>query len=179
MHDLKIASKTDSAPMHEPIYYGQAQTPFGLCLCASLEDRLCWASFEKDADTSLARLQRQWRGQLREDKTLATEWSRKVLDHLNTGKSTLQLLLLGGTAFQRAVWQALLKIPRGQTTSYQGIALAIGKPKAVRAVGQAVGANPLAIIIPCHRVVRKNGTLGGFAYGSDFKQALLAVEQKA
>lgn len=165
--------------MHEPIHYGQAQTPFGLCLFASLEDRLCWASFEKDTDTSLARLQGQWRRQLQENKALATEWSRKVLEHLESGKSSLQLLLLGGTVFQQAVWQALLKIPRGQTASYQDIALAIGKPKAVRAVGQAVGANPLAIIIPCHRVVRKNGAIGGFAYGADFKQALLAIEQKA
>ncbi|MEJ6594720.1 bifunctional DNA-binding transcriptional regulator/O6-methylguanine-DNA methyltransferase Ada [Parasphingorhabdus sp.] len=82
-----------------------------------------------------------------------------------------------GTAFQEAVWQELRKIPDGETRSYSGIAAAIGKPKAVRAVGSANGANHVAVLIPCHRVVRSDGTMGGYAYGLEIKKLLLEKEQ--
>lgn len=81
-----------------------------------------------------------------------------------------------GTAFQEAVWQELQKIPHGETRSYAEIAAAIGKPKAVRAVGSANGANNVAVLIPCHRVVRSDGTMGGYAYGLDIKERLLKKE---
>ena len=81
-----------------------------------------------------------------------------------------------GTAFQKAVWAALLTIPFGQTRSYGQIARQIGKPKAVRAVGAACGANPLAVVIPCHRVVRTDGTLSGYRWGVERKRTLLARE---
>ena len=83
-----------------------------------------------------------------------------------------------GTAFQEAVWQELRKIPEGETRSYADIAAAIGKPKAVRAVGSANGANHVAVLIPCHRVVRSDGTMGGYAYGLEIKQRLLEKEAK-
>jgi len=82
-----------------------------------------------------------------------------------------------GTAFQEAVWQELRKIPDGETRSYADIAAAIGKPKAVRAVGSANGANHVAVLIPCHRVVRSDGTMGGYAYGLEIKKRLLEKEQ--
>lgn len=81
-----------------------------------------------------------------------------------------------GTEFQRAVWQGLLAIPAGQTHSYQQLAAAINRPKATRAVGSGCGANPLAVIIPCHRVTRADGHLGGFYWGLDWKRYLLAQE---
>ena len=81
-----------------------------------------------------------------------------------------------GTAFQEAVWQELRKIPEGETRSYADIAAAIGKPKAVRAVGSANGANHVAVLIPCHRVVRSDGTMGGYAYGLEIKGRLLEKE---
>ena len=84
---------------------------------------------------------------------------------------------IAGTAFQQAVWQELMRIPPGETRSYAQIAVAVGKPKAVRAAGSANGANNVAILIPCHRVIRSNGTLGGYAYGLDRKRKLLAAEQ--
>ncbi|MET0250324.1 MAG: methylated-DNA--[protein]-cysteine S-methyltransferase, partial [Sphingobium sp.] len=84
----------------------------------------------------------------------------------------------GGTAFQQAVWQALRAIPPGETRSYGEIAAAAGKPGAVRAAGSACGANPIAIVVPCHRVLRADGALGGYGYGVDRKQSLLAREQK-
>lgn len=91
----------------------------------------------------------------------------------------LPLGLSGGTAFQQAVWLALLDIAPGATVSYGELARRIGKPQAVRALGAAVGRNPLSIVVPCHRVVGADGTLTGYAGGLDRKQALLALEQTA
>jgi len=84
---------------------------------------------------------------------------------------------LQGTPFQRKVWKALLRIPYGQTRSYQDIARAIGHPKAFRAVGNANGSNPVSIVIPCHRVIESNGGLGGYGHGLEFKKRLLAFEK--
>ena len=82
-----------------------------------------------------------------------------------------------GTAFQEKVWQALRAIPPGETRTYAEIAATAGKPKAVRAAGSANGANPVAVLVPCHRVIRTDGSLGGYAYGTDIKQELLRREQ--
>ncbi len=89
---------------------------------------------------------------------------------------TAPLDLSGGTAFQLAVWQALLKIPRGHTTSYGALAAAIHNPAAVRAVGAAVGRNPISILIPCHRVIGAGGALTGYAGGLERKSVLLQHE---
>lgn len=94
---------------------------------------------------------------------------RKSFDHL-------ELLNPEGTDFQKSVWQALLKIPYGKTSTYKELANEIGKPKAMRAVGTAVGKNPFLIIVPCHRVIKSDGNLGGFAYGSEVKRKLLKIE---
>lgn len=85
-------------------------------------------------------------------------------------------LSFGGTEFQHAVWAALLTIPYGGTSTYGAIARQIGRPKAVRAVGHTIGLNPISILIPCHRVLGKNGSLTGFAWGLDAKQTLLTLE---
>lgn len=84
--------------------------------------------------------------------------------------------LAAGTGFQQAVWQGLLAIPRGETRSYQQLATMIGRPNSTRAVGSGCGANPLAVIIPCHRVTRADGQLGGFYWGLAWKRFLLAQE---
>ena len=81
-----------------------------------------------------------------------------------------------GTSFQQAVWAQIAKIPYGRTVTYKDIAQAIGKPRAFQATGRAVGANPLAILIPCHRVVGSNGELTGYAFGLEMKKALLNLE---
>ena len=81
-----------------------------------------------------------------------------------------------GTDFQQAVWRELRRIPPGETRSYAQIAAAVGKPGAVRAAGSANGANNVAVLIPCHRVIRSDGTLGGYAYGLEIKRKLLAKE---
>lgn len=86
---------------------------------------------------------------------------------------------LGGTPFQQRVWRALVDIPVGTTTSYAALAAHIGRPRAVRAVGAANGRNPVAIVVPCHRVVGADGELRGYAWGLDRKQALLELEERA
>lgn len=88
----------------------------------------------------------------------------------------LPLDLTGGTPFQQAVWQALQRIPTGHTTSYGALGEQIGKPTAVRAVGSAVGRNPLSVVVPCHRVRGQNGSLTGYAGGLERKAALLRLE---
>lgn len=101
------------------------------------------------------------------------------LDEYFAGKRAtfdLPLDLQGGTAFQQSVWQALLSIPRGGTVSYGGLSHKIGQPAAVRAVGAAVGRNPVSIVVPCHRVLGANGSLTGYAGGLDRKTALLRLE---
>jgi AraC family transcriptional regulator of adaptative response/methylated-DNA-[protein]-cysteine methyltransferase len=83
-----------------------------------------------------------------------------------------------GTAFQQAVWQALRAIPPGETVSYATLAARVGRPSAVRATGSACGDNGLAVLIPCHRVLRTDGSLGGYAYGLERKKALLEREKE-
>ncbi len=101
----------------------------------------------------------------------------QLLEYLSEARRSFDLPLdPAGTAFQRSVWEALRAIPYGQTRTYGEIAAAVGRPKAVRAVGQANHVNPLPIFIPCHRVVGKNGALTGYAGGLDLKSALLALE---
>jgi methylated-DNA-[protein]-cysteine S-methyltransferase len=110
-----------------------------------------------------------------------TEAARLALRRYFDGAPTAYAgaLSLKGTAFQISVWQALRSIRHGETTSYAAIAQAIGRPTATRAVGTAVGANPISILIPCHRVIGANGSLTGFAGGLDRKQRLLAIEGHA
>lgn len=86
-------------------------------------------------------------------------------------------LEITGTAFQKRVWEELIKIPYGETRTYKDIAEKINNPKATRAVGSAIGKNPFFIIIPCHRVIRSDGKMGGFAYGLDVKEKLLDLEK--
>ena len=109
-------------------------------------------------------------------------WHRITTDAVNEilagcpPKCFPPLDLSGGTEFQQSVWRAMLKIPPGQTRSYGEIAQAIGKPKAVRAVGGACGANPIPVLVPCHRVLAAHRKLGGFSSGLDWKRKLLARE---
>jgi len=105
---------------------------------------------------------------------------QKIAQWIEEPRAQLQVNVdIGGTAFQRRVWDALRAIPSGETRSYAEVARAIGAPRATRAVAQACGANPVALVIPCHRVVRSDGGLGGFRWGIERKRALLEREARA
>jgi AraC family transcriptional regulator, regulatory protein of adaptative response / methylated-DNA-[protein]-cysteine methyltransferase len=107
------------------------------------------------------------------------DWAGALNDHLSGLHPRIDLPLdVVGTAFQYQVWAELRKIPYGQTRSYNQVAQAIGRPKAVRAVGRACATNPTALVIPCHRVVRSNGALGGYRWGLSRKQMLLKRESE-
>lgn len=109
------------------------------------------------------------------------EVQRQALEMLESFPTGLDIdnlpLDLKGTAFQRRVWQELIKIPFGSTTSYAALAESVGHPSAVRAVANAVGANPVAILIPCHRVIRSDCSLGGYRWGQEIKRRLLSMER--
>jgi O-6-methylguanine DNA methyltransferase len=103
---------------------------------------------------------------------------RQVLEYLDGKRTDFDLPLdLRGTEFQESVWKALLEIPYGETCTYQELARTVGKPKAVRAVGSANGANPIPLIVPCHRVIATGGKLGGYGGGLEAKAKLLAMER--
>ena len=107
-------------------------------------------------------------------------WAAEVADFVESPRRGLDLPLAPrGTGFQQRVWRALREIPAGATESYAGVAERIGAPGSVRAVAQACAANALAVAIPCHRVVRRDGTLSGYRWGADRKRALLAREARA
>jgi methylated-DNA-[protein]-cysteine S-methyltransferase len=111
---------------------------------------------------------------------LARELTTQLNDYFDGKNSrfTVPLDLRDGTEFQRSVWRQMAKIPAGKTRSYKDLAARIGKPAAVRAVGGACGANPIPILIPCHRVVTSDGKLGGFSGGLHWKKKLLSLEKR-
>ena len=114
------------------------------------------------------------------DDTAAADAVEQLHEYFDGTRTTFDLRVEpAGTDFQRQVWEELRRIPRGETRSYAEIAAAIGRPAAMRAVGNACANNPVAIAIPCHRVLRNDGKLGGYAWGSERKQALIAAEQGA
>jgi len=105
---------------------------------------------------------------------------REIAEYFAGDRTAFELTLApSGTHFQQRVWQALTEIPYGRAVSYGELAARIDRPQAARAVGQANGANPIAIVIPCHRVIAADGTIGGYSGGLDIKRHLLAIEQVA
>ena len=114
-----------------------------------------------------------------ESNEILRPYSEQIMEYLEGERKDFTLSFdYNGTAFQQAVWKALCEIPYGQTKSYSDVANHINKPAAVRAVGAAIGKNPILITVPCHRVVGKNGSLTGFRGGLEMKKQLLELEQK-
>jgi AraC family transcriptional regulator of adaptative response/methylated-DNA-[protein]-cysteine methyltransferase len=153
----------------------------GWLLVAATERGICRISLGDSA----APLERALRTEFpaarvaRADETLRT-WVGRLAAHLDGRAPAIDLPLdVRATAFQRRVWQELQRIPAGSTRSYSQVARAIGRPTAARAVARACATNPAALVIPCHRVVRENGELGGYRWGLKRKQALLALETAA
>jgi AraC family transcriptional regulator of adaptative response/methylated-DNA-[protein]-cysteine methyltransferase len=147
-------------------------------LIAATDKGLCSVKLGDDA----ARLQRLLAEEFSEAEIVQAELNelkQKILSFIRGEASLARLPLdIRGTVFQRRVWDELRRIPRGETRTYRDIARAIGAPEAVRAVGSACGANPVALVVPCHRAVRTDGGLGGYAWGLPRKKRLLELEKK-
>lgn len=154
--------------------HGFAGSPFGRVLAATSERGLTYLAFaDGDEDEALAELKRRWPlARLTRDDAAIGRIARQVF----TERQGRIVLAPVGTNFQVKVWQALLELGSRGPTSYGELAQAIGSPGASRAVGQAVGANPVAWLIPCHRVLRRDGGLGGYHWGVERKRAMLAWE---
>lgn len=160
------------------IWYGIHSTPFGECLIATTSRGICNLHFldTSDPDAAVQALRLKWpKADLLQDHQ-ATQGIRDRMFEPATANSQPLVLWVKGTNFQIQVWRALLKIPFGGMTTYQGLATAIGRPTAARAVGSAVGSNPVGYLIPCHRVIRGSGELGGFRWGLERKTMLLGWE---
>src|SRR5690606_8010830 len=144
------------------IRYGIHPTPFGKCLIATTERGICHLGFVEGGEgTSIDHLADHWKQAVMIEDYRAT--APLVTRIFSSGMPDTPLKLhLRGTNFQIKVWEALLNIPAGAVTTYEHIAAQIGRPKAVRAVGTAVGDNPIAYLIPCHRVIRKSGEFGNY-----------------
>jgi AraC family transcriptional regulator, regulatory protein of adaptative response / methylated-DNA-[protein]-cysteine methyltransferase len=153
-------------------------SPLGTVLVAATDRGIC--SIKLGADAAwLARLLAEEFSQAHLVETKNEALRKAVLAFLHgSGELARVPLDIRGTVFQQRVWQALRRIPRGETRTYRDIARAIGAPAAVRAVGSACGANPVALAVPCHRAVRTDGGLGGYAWGLGRKKKLLALEKK-
>ena len=154
--------------------------PLGRLLVAATEKGVCAVSLG-DSDTSLESIltSEYPTAHIQRDDHQLGQWIKALLDYLNGEQPHLDLPVdVQATAFQWRVWEALQAIPYGSTRSYREIAQAIGNPGASRAVAQACATNPVALIIPCHRVVRENGDFGGYRWGKERKQRLLAQEKK-
>lgn len=153
-------------------------TPIGNLVFAVHGEALYALGFEQP--DLLARLVKRFDHPSFVERSDAGKIARAIAAYVEGESDALDALAVepGGTSFQRRVWDALRAIPSGTTASYQSIAIAVGSPGAVRAVGTANGANPIAVVIPCHRVIRSDHTLGGYAGGLDRKRWLLAHEQK-
>jgi AraC family transcriptional regulator of adaptative response/methylated-DNA-[protein]-cysteine methyltransferase len=184
LHDLFVSCEAVTTGEYKragsglEIRYGFHSTPFGETLLAQTARGLCGLSFVEPGgrEAALAQLRARWRNAaLIHDQ----ETGRVIISQIfqPVGQQAAPLaLFLNGTNFQIKVWEALLRIPTGSLTTYAGIAQAIGMPGSARAVGNAVGSNPLALIIPCHRVIRKDGSFGEYHYGSARKKAILGWE---
>ena len=163
------------------VRYTIAPSPLGRMLIAATDKGICAIQFA-DSESALQQgLMREFPFAVRRrDDTALAEWMTNLARLIGGQDAHPSLPLdIRATAFQRRVWEYLQKIPRGETRSYSAVAKKIGMPKATRAVARACATNPVAVAIPCHRVVREDGALGGYRWGIKRKEQLLAMEKEA
>ncbi|MCW9049968.1 MAG: methylated-DNA--[protein]-cysteine S-methyltransferase [Deltaproteobacteria bacterium] len=185
LHDLLVSVEAvtpgeyKSGGIDLNIEYAIHPTPFGRCFIAVTERGICRLEFiePKEDEAARQRLRKAWPNALlkRGDET-TQNIIQQIFNPRKRASNQPFPLLLRGTNFQLQVWQALLKIPEGCVTSYGYLAGKIGHPKANRAVGTAIGNNPISYLIPCHRVLRADGQIGGYRWGTDRKLAILGTE---
>jgi AraC family transcriptional regulator, regulatory protein of adaptative response / methylated-DNA-[protein]-cysteine methyltransferase len=162
------------------IVAGFTESPFGTGLVAESPRGICHLSFVEDDDRDMAwtELEAVWpNAKLRRNDSAAAQIAKQIFTRPDARNSrTVLRAFVKGTAFQMRVWRALLEIPPGQFTSYGRLAAAVGQPAAARAVGTTVGQNPLAYLIPCHRVIRETGVIGNYRWGRIRKRAIAVWE---
>ncbi|MBP9925868.1 MAG: methylated-DNA--[protein]-cysteine S-methyltransferase [Cyclobacteriaceae bacterium] len=175
------------------IEYGLHETPFGLALIGITTRGVCWLSFittDEDPQIELEKMKTHWHNSVfHQNENLTLSFLHKIFPSPRPSDTPLPKergrgegrihLLVKGTNFQVKVWDALLKLPMGSVTTYQNIATDIHNPKALQAVGSAVGANHIAYLIPCHRVIRKDGILGEYRWSSVRKKGMIGWEMAA
>lgn len=157
------------------LIYGIHGSPFGKCFIGICEEAICHMSFFRtDPETHLEEFRKVWQNpkNRRDDKKTA-EVLRNLL--VSPGRRPPEILLLG-TRFQLKVWEKLMEVREGETLSYSELAESAGMPTAVRAVSNAVAGNPVAYLVPCHRIIGKAGDLHGYRWGLDVKRAILEYE---
>ena len=183
LHDLFVTTEAVTPGEYKSggagltIRYGLHETPFGRALIGVTERGICHLGFVQAREgEALDALVSDWpEAQMVEDHRATAPLVGPIFDLAQRGVTPLRLHLRG-TNFQLKVWEALLRIPPGSVTTYQDIAAQAGHPGASRAVGGALGRNPVAVLIPCHRVIRKLGEFGEYRYGAARKKALLLKE---
>lgn len=158
------------------INYSFAESPFGKILVASTFKGICHMSFIEEEPEAVKRLQHQFPNALLQPLMDVNQQNALHIFNNDWNQIDRVKLHLKGTAFQLKVWEALLKIPPGRLTTYTAIAKRINHPKALRAVGAAIGHNPVAFLIPCHRVIQAAGTFGNYHWGPVRKQAMIGWE---
>jgi AraC family transcriptional regulator of adaptative response/methylated-DNA-[protein]-cysteine methyltransferase len=167
--------KLVSATQHAGLRFDTGVSTLGQVLVAEMDAAVAAVLFGADRAELLANLRGRFPGTRIEPGAVRLDVVLAAIEHPARGFDGT--LAVGGTDFQRRVWTALTAIPAGETRSYAEVARAIGTPAAVRAVASACGANPIAVLIPCHRVLRGDGSLGGYRWGVERKRALLDWER--
>jgi len=160
------------------ILYATVATPIGRVLVGATARGLCSVKIGANEGVLARALRAEFpAAEIHRDPVGVGRWVKTVVEHLDGREPKAGLPLdIRATAFQRQVWEALCRIPRGETRTYAQVAHEVGRPKAARAVGRACATNPVPILVPCHRVLRGGGSLGGYAFGLPVKRALLGLE---
>ncbi|MEC3881242.1 bifunctional helix-turn-helix domain-containing protein/methylated-DNA--[protein]-cysteine S-methyltransferase [Parapedobacter sp. 10938] len=158
------------------INYSFAESPFGNLIVASTQKGVCYIAFDNDESNALNDLKQKFPNATFQRKLDLTQQNALFIFQNDWGKLPEIKLHLKGTDFQLKVWETLLKIPMGQLSTYGNIAEQIGNANAFRAVGTAIGSNPVAFLIPCHRVIQSSGNIGGYMWGNTRKTAIIGWE---
>lgn len=197
LHDLFVTYEAMSPGAYKSgaagieMYYGFHDSPFGVCIAIATGRGLAGLGFVDDHQAphdmgagaggqnrtaALGDMKRRWpNARFSEDPTVTEPHIRAIFGRNTAGRRDLNIVFIG-TEFDISVWRTLMKIPQGSATTYSDIARHLGNPKAARAVGSAVGRNPVSFVVPCHRVLRKSGHLGGYHWGLARKQAIIGWE---
>lgn len=183
LHDLFVSIEAMTPAEYKngggnlSIHYSFVSTPFGATIVASTPKGICYMAFETDPVMAVENLRVRFpNADLTQKREAVHQSAVGIFARLGGGTPQQVKLHLKGTEFQLKVWESLLHIPQGGLTTYQSIARQIDNPKASRAVGSAIGSNPVAYLIPCHRVIQSSGVFGGYMWGPTRKAAIIGWE---